>query len=306
MHDEFQARLDGSTGTSGSRDSAETWRTLPGQPGQLVGQLAWFEGRRSISFTSRPRPQPCTIAAARARSPSGARPASAAMIPRHPGGHPAAELGHLPLEVGVEAEGLGEQQASVLVAVDEVEVGPNPRRSHSSLSSAWLKAASSSWVVLRVVGQQCRNAAPAWRSAGRGQAWSPRRPRRWTPWSAPVAVAGEPAAGHAEELGPPLRPPRPYALGHAHRFHPLAQTCSFPHPYRSSRLPSSNSGAGKGSAHDRLRALRRPGGRPEMGSRVRREGIRPVAPTTTRPRTSPGRSCPRRPTSCCTAWTSTG
>ena len=34
--------------------------------------------------------------------------------------------------------------------------------------------------------------------------------------------------------------------------------------------------------------------------------IRPVAPTTTRPRTSPTQSSPRRPTSACMAWTSTG
>src|SRR4029450_1177239 len=74
----------------------------------------------------------CWKAAARARASGdrrgrGGAAALAGDDRRHPAAHPAAEGGHLLLEVGVEAEGLGEQQAEgVLVPVDEVDVGPEP------------------------------------------------------------------------------------------------------------------------------------------------------------------------------------
>ncbi len=153
--------------------------------------------------------------------------------PRHPGGHPAAELGHLPLEVGVEAEGLGEQQAEgVLVPVDEAEVGPEPAPQPLlvvlGLAEGGLQLLGE---PAQVVGQQRRVQRPLGGEVlvedGLGH---PGGLGDGLHGGAPVAVAGEQPPGHAEELGPPLGRPQPYAHGHAHRFHPLAQTCSFPHP----------------------------------------------------------------------------
>src|SRR4029450_3028782 len=62
---------------------------------------------------------------------------------------------------------------------------------------------------------------------------------------APIAVAGEQPPGDAEQLGPPLGRPQPYAHGHARRFHPPCADSPGPASYRPVGYRAVTSSAGK-------------------------------------------------------------
>ena len=183
----------------------EPGEPLPGQPGQLVGQLAWFEGRRSSSHQpTAPSAMP-TIAAARAE-PSGARPASAAMI------RATRAATQRRNSVTCRWKSASRPRASVNSSRrprggrrsrGRPEPAPQPLLVVLGLAEGGLQLLGE---PAQVVGQQCR-VAPAWRSAGRGRAWSPRRPRRWTPWRRPGSRRGRTAAWPRRGAGPAARPP---------------------------------------------------------------------------------------------------
>src|SRR5215218_7559624 len=247
LHEESDesGRLDARVRFAAAR--GEPGEALPGQGGQLVGQLGGVQrpalvqppGGRALGHAHDRRGQ--------GPRPRGGQAGLGGDDRRHPAGHPAPERGHLLLEVGVEAEGLGEQQAEgVLVPVDEVDVGsepaPQPLLVALGLAEGGLQLlgepaqlAGQQGLVQRPLGGEVLVEHGLGDAGGLGDGLH---------GGAPVAVAGEQPPGDTQQLGAALGRPQPHADRHAHDSTPLRR------PARSrilpfSRLPSGNSSAGK-------------------------------------------------------------